>query len=104
MRNLLQLGVHALLLADTTRVIIARTLRWEVTHGERRQQYKDQGVQNQTTELGGTLAGCDPAAKDIAGSLVCRGACDQSIKNGWDNIKFGSVGHFLFTQNKIHQA
>ena len=104
MRNLLQLGVHALLLADTTRVIIARTLCREVTHGERRQQYKDQGVQNQTTELGGTLAGRDPAAEDIAGRLIRRGAGNNGIKDGWDNIKFGSVGHFLFTQNKIHQA
>lgn len=104
MRNLLHLGVHALLLADTTRVVVARALRWEVTHGERRQQDKDNGVQNQTTELGGTLAGCDPAAKDIAGSLVCRGAGNNGIKDGGDNVKFESVGHFLFTQNKIHQA
>ena len=106
MRNLGRLGVHAIhtLLAHFASVVITRASAWEVAHGQRRKQDKDDSVQNQTTELGGTLAGRDPAAEDITGLLVRHRAGDQSIKDGWDNVKFSSVGHLSITKNKIHQS
>ena len=85
-------------------VDIFRALAWEVAHCESRQQDKDQGMQDQTTELGGTLAGRDPATENITGRLIRHRAGNHGIKNGWDNIKFGNVGHLLITQNKIQQA
>lgn len=98
------LGIHALLLIDRTGVRESRASAWEIAHGERRQQDKDDGVQDQATKLGGTLAGCDPATEDITGLLVRHRAGDKSIKDSWDNVKFSSVGHLSITKNKIHQA
>jgi hypothetical protein len=89
--------VHAsLLVSQITLVRKTGSSSWEVTHGERRKQDKDDGVQNQATELGGTLAGCDPAAEYLTGRLVCCWAGDEGIQNCWDNVKFSSVGHFIY--------
>ena len=102
MGNLGRLGVHTI--HNLTGMVIARALAWEITHGERRQQDKDDGVQDKTAHLGGTLAGCNPATEHVTCRLVRRGVGDHGIKDGWDNVKFSSVGHFLFTDNKIHRA
>jgi len=106
--SLIRLGVHAI--HTLTGIFTGGGVRKfrasarEVTHGQRRQQDKDDGVQNQATELSGTLTGCDPATEDITGLLVRHRAGDQGIKDGGDNVKLGSVGHLSITKNKIHQA
>jgi len=99
-RNLSRLGVHTHhpLLADFTCVVIARALAWEVTHGEGRQQDKDDGVQNQTTRLSKSILCCDPVAEDTTGRLVRHRAGDQGIKDGGDNVEFSSVGHFIIVK------
>lgn len=93
MGNFDELRVHPLLVTDTTWVIVPGTSPWEIAHGERRQQDKDDGVQDQATEARGALTGCDPRTKNATGRAVRGWAGDKGIQKGRDDIKF-DCGHF----------
>ena len=70
----------------------------EETPQEVRQNDKHQGVQQQTTQLGNTLACGDPAAEQLAGQLERLGAGDGN-KGGKGNDLLDWVHFIKSTQN-----